>query len=252
MQNFVSERSKVIREFFKLDEKIELINADAIPRKQKPDVEAYLSAFNMEWHLIPSADALPFDQRYIDSLYPTSCISSGKHGRQCDDLRLALKNGHTKHQGRMIAVEVTQKPGYLPENRQFYGTRYGFESTADPFSRYLGRASFVNGTRFAHNYPSLREFVQVVSDDWKSRSMMPEGYRLTVCPPAVFNFVGTLFHTEWSDTETPELGFYRDSHGNATCYAVGCNGPGDFSFLRAVEGDADWTLLGFRVALVPE
>jgi len=149
MQNFVSERSKVIREFFKLDEKIELINADAIPGKQKPDVEAYLSAFNMEWHLIPSADALPFDQRYIDSLYPTSCISSGKHGRQCDDLRLALKNGHTKHQGRMIAVEVTQKPGYLPENRQFYGTRYGFEPTADPFSRYLGRASFVNGTRFA-------------------------------------------------------------------------------------------------------
>ena len=110
----------------------------------------------------------------------------------------------------------------------------------------------VNGTRFAHNYLSIREFVRVVNEDWRARGLMPQGYRATICPPAVFNLVGTLFHPEWSETETLELGFYRDEQGNAKCYAVGSNGPGDFSYVRAVEGEEEWALAGFRVALVPE
>jgi hypothetical protein len=109
----------------------------------------------------------------------------------------------------------------------------------------------MNGTRYAHNYLSLREFVRVVNDDWRMRQLLPAGYRATVCPPAIFNLVGTIFHPEWSDTETLELGFYRDEAGNATCYAVGSNAPGDFSYLNEVEGDSEWSLLGFRVALVP-
>jgi hypothetical protein len=109
-----------------------------------------------------------------------------------------------------------------------------------------------NATRFNHNYLSLRAFIRVVSEDWHARKMMPEGYRLTVCPPAVFNLVGNVFHREWSETETLELGFYRDEKGNATCYAVGSNAPGDFSYVNEVELETDWTLLGFRVALVPE
>ncbi len=82
--------------------------------------------------------------------------------------------------------------------------------------------------------------------------MLPRGYRVTVCPPAVFNLVGTVFHPEWSETETLELGFYRDEQRNATCYAVGSNAPGDFSYITEIEGDTEWALAGFRVALVPE
>ncbi len=110
----------------------------------------------------------------------------------------------------------------------------------------------VNGTRYAHNYVSLRAFVTVVNDDWRARGLLPAGYRATVCPPAVFNLVGTVFHPEWSETETLELGFYRDEQGNATCYAVGSNAPGDYSYVSEVELETDWTLLGFRTALVPE
>ena len=55
-----------------------------------------------------------------------------------------------------------------------------------------------------------------------------------------------------NETETLELGFYRDKQGNATCYAVGCNAPGDFSYINEVELETDWTLAGFRLALVPE
>ena len=81
---------------------------------------------------------------------------------------------------------------------------------------------------------------------------MPQGYRLTVCPPVVFNLVGTIFHPEWSRTESLELGFYRDENGNAKCYAVGSNAPGDFSYIHEIETESDWALLGFRTALVPE
>ena len=45
---------------------------------------------------------------------------------------------------------------------------------------------------------------------------------------------------------------HRDEHDNAKCYVVGPNAPGDFSFIREIESDSDWTLLGFRTALVPE
>jgi hypothetical protein len=152
----------------------------------------------------------------------------------------------------MIGVETTQKPCYLPGNRQFYGSRYGHDPLADPLAAYMGPAGMMNGTRYDHNYLSLREVIRVVGDDWRARSILPAGFRVTVCPPAVFNLVGTLFHPEWSDTETLELGFYRDEQGNATCYAVGSNAPGDFSYVNEVEGEAEWSLMGFRLALVPD
>ncbi|HMF57299.1 MAG TPA: hypothetical protein VK619_13230, partial [Pyrinomonadaceae bacterium] len=184
--------------------------------------------------------------------YPRSARDFANKREHGLSYREEIISGHNLHQGRVVGVEVTQKPCYLPGNRQFYGTQYGFDATADPFSVYLGRAGITNGTRYAHNYLSLREFVRVVNEDWRARNMLPRGYRATVCPPAVFNLVGTIFHPEWSETETLELGFYRDERGNATCYAVGSNVPGDFSYIRVVEGETEWSLTGFRVALVPE
>ena len=106
--------------------------------------------------------------------------------------------------------------------------------------------------RYGHDYSSLREFINLINQEWRAGGLIPEGYRATVCPPAVFNLIGTVFHREWSETESLELGFYRDEHGNAKCYAVGSNGPGDFSYIHEIESDSDWSLLGFRIALVPE
>ena len=72
-----------------------------------------------------------------------------------------------------------------------------------------------------------------------------------MCPPTVFNMVGMFFHPEWSETATLELSAYRDDRGNAVGLAVGSNARGDFSYVRRLELDADLSLLGFRVALVP-
>jgi hypothetical protein len=241
-----------LREALDLGVDAPLLADDARGRASRLEPSEHLDYFNFEWHVVPSAEAVPFDDSYVERFYPTAARDFAHERLHAPSYRDVIAAGHGKHQGQLIGVETTTKPRYLPGNRQFYGTPYGFDATADPFAVYLGRAGMTNGTRYAHNYLSLREFFRVVNEDWRERGMLPEGFRLTVCPPAVFNLVGNLFHPEWSETETLELGFYRDDDGNATCYAVGSNAPGDFSYVSEIELETDWTLLGFRTALVPE
>lgn len=247
-----AERAERVRDFFELGSDAEVLAPEARDFEPPKESAAGLSHFRIEWHLIPTAEALPLDDAYAARLYPTASREFTRAREQEGSYREQLFRGHARHQGRVVGVEVTQKPRYLPGNKQFYGTPYGHDAVADPFAAYLGRAGMVNGTRFAHNYLILREFIRVLNEDWRARGLLPRGYRATICPPVVFNFVGTLFHPEWSETESLELGFYSDEEGNAKCYAVGSNGPGDFSYVRAVEGEEEWALAGFRVALVPE
>ncbi len=254
MNDWIGERGNRLREFFGVGRDIELIAPEEKENFRVSEQTAkHLERFNIEWHIIPSAASVPIDANdYRARLYPNLKIDSANREYQKTDSYRAVMSGHEKHQGKIIGVETTLKPKYLPNNRQFYGTQYGFDARADPFAAYLGRANFTSGTRFAHDYASLRNFVNIVTDEWKARGVMPEGYRLTICPPVVFNLIGNVFHREWSQTETLELGFYRDDHGNAKCYAVGSNAPDDFSYIKEVETNADWTFLGFRTALVPE
>lgn len=252
MDNWMEERISRLREFFGLSHDTKLLAAEATEPELSREVSKQWAFFNMEWHIIPSAEAVPMDEEYMRRFYaqaPRGFADPREHSPGYMDI---LINGHRKHQGQIIGVETTQKPRYLPGNRQFYGTPYGFDATRDPFTFYLGRANITNGTRFDHNYLSLKELLTVVNEDWRARRLLPRGYRLTICPPAVFNLIGTIFHPEWSETESLELGFYRDAAGNATCYGVGSNAPGDFSYINEVELETDWTLLGFRTALVPE
>lgn len=243
-----------MRKFFGLGADIELISletADAF--KISPVIERHLSRFNIEWHIVPSNEAIHIDtDDYRSRLYKTLRFSGSNHEYRSSAAYRTIMNGHKRHQGKIIGIETTLKPRYLPGNRQFYGTQYGFDPKADPFAAYLGRAHFTSGTRFSHNYRSLREFVDLVTKDWQARGLMPDGYHLTVCPPVVFNLIGNVFHHEWSNTESLELGFYRDEQGNAKCFSVGSNAPGDFSYIHEIETDSDWALLGFRTALVPD
>jgi hypothetical protein len=252
MKSWREERAERLTEFFAVEPETELTGPEGANFELPPEAAAALAHFNIEWHVIPSAEALPFDDAYAARLYPRAprdFVKAREHG--ASSYRDQLARGHGRHQGRVLGVETTVKPRYLPGNRQFYGTPYGHDASADPFAAYMGRAGMVNGTRYDHNYLSLRTFINVVNDDWRARRLLPAGYRATVCPPAVFNLVGTVFHPEWSDTETLEMGFYRDKQGNATCYAVGHAAPDDFSYINEVEGEDEWSLMGFRLAIVP-
>jgi hypothetical protein len=252
MAQWLEERSRKLREFFGLGADTGLTGADAGRFELRAEAEEGLRHFHMEWHVVPAAEAVPLDDAYFGRLYPTAPRDFAERREHKASYVEAIKAGHEKHQGAIVAVETTVKPRYLPGNRQFYGTLYGHDSTADPLAPYMGRAGMMNGTRYDHDYLSLREFLRVVNEDWRARGLMPANYRATVCPPAVFNLVGTIFHTEWGETETLELGFYRDPSGNATCYAVGPNARGDFSHISEVEGEGEWSLMGFRLALVPD
>jgi hypothetical protein len=252
MSGWIEEKSKRLRQVFELEADAELIAPEATGFEVQPEMQDGLSHFNIEWHIIPSEQTVPLDDAYLARLYPMAPRDFTKPREHSPSYHDHIIKGHRSHQGRIIGVETTLKPHYLPENRQFYGTPYGHDASADPFAAYLGRAGMVNGTRYDHNYLSLREFIRVVNEDWRVRSLLPAGFRVTVCPPAVFNLIGTIFHPEWSESETLELGFYRDERGNATCYAVGSNAPGDFSYINEVEGEAEWSLMGFRIALAPE
>ena len=252
MADWKTERAGRLRDFFGLAADAELLAPEAQGFEVPGEAARALDHFNIEWHVVPTADAVPLGDAYTERLYPNATREFTRPREHGGSYREQLFRGHERHQGHVVGVETTQKPRYLPGNKQFYGTPYGHDPAADPFAPYLGRAGMVNGTRFAHNYLSLREFVRVINEDWRARGFVPQGYRVTICPPVVFNLVGNLFHREWSETETLELGFYRDAQGNAKCYAVGSNGPGDFSYVRGVEGEEEWALAGFRVALVPE
>lgn len=254
MNEWIADREKTLREFFELDEQTELIAPEIAESFDVPaNVAEHLQRFNIEWHIVPTAGILHIDtEDYRRRLYPMSRFDTSNREYQKTGSYRAIIDGHRRHQGKIVGVETTMKPTYLPGNRQFYGTTYGFEPKADPFAAYLGRAKFTSGTRFSHNYASLRNFVNVVTEDWKARNLMPRGFRLTICPPVIFNLIGNVFHKEWSETESLELGFYRDENGNAKCYAVGSNAPEDFSYIHEIETNADWDLLGFRCALVPE
>ena len=248
----VDERIKTLREFFGCAQNKETIASEAAKFDLSAEVTQGLERFNIEWHTIPSAEEVPLDDAYMTRLYPGAPRDFSNEREHGPAYREHIIKGHRQHQGRVVGVETTQKPRYLPGNRQFYGSVYGQDASKDPYALYMGRAGMMNGTRYAHNYLSLREFIRVVNEDWRARKLLPADYRVTVCPPAIFNLVGTIFHPEWSDTETLELGFYLDDRDNATCYAVGSNAPGDFSYINQVEGEGEWSLMGFRVALVPD
>ncbi|MBD0326231.1 MAG: hypothetical protein ICV68_07365, partial [Pyrinomonadaceae bacterium] len=177
-----------MREFFKLGRDAPLIAPDEAAKFElQPEMAEGLAHFNIEWHTIPSADNVPLNDAYMARLYPLAPRDFRKEHEHGPSYRAQLVTGHERHQGRIIGVETTAKPRYLPGNRQFYGTIYGHDASADPFAPYMGQAGMMNGTRYDHNYLSLREFVRTVNEDWRARRLLPSGYRVTVCPPAVFN-----------------------------------------------------------------
>ena len=181
----LNERETTLRQFFNLAPDTPLLRQDAVSPEVSPAVAAHLARFNIEWHVIPSAEAVPFDDNYVARLYPMRARDFARPDYRGETLRQALTISHRRHQGLILGIESTRKPRYHPNNQQFYGTLYGHDATADPFFSYLGQAGFAHSTRYAHNYLPVRAFVNLVTNDWRAHSLLPSGYRLTICPPAV-------------------------------------------------------------------
>lgn len=253
MKDWIKDREVKLGEFFQLAPDAPMVKPEAVESlKISEKIARHLAYFNIEWHIIPSDESVPIlNENYGKLLYPLIKRQVNPNEYKKTSSYRAILSGHRKHQGMIVGIETTMKPRYLPTNNQQYCTPYGYEP-GDPFAPYFGRANFANGSRYGHNYSDLRKFVNFINDDWKNRGLMPEGFHLTICPPVIFNLIGTVFHPEWSETESLELGFYRDENNNAKCYIVGSNAPKDFSYIEEIDTASDWTYLGFRMAVVPD
>src|SRR2546423_5010374 len=130
----LEERASKLREFFELEVDAELIAPEALKLELRPEAAEGLGHFNIEWHIIPSAEAVPLDDSYMARLYPTAPRDFAKAHEPGAGYRERIVKGHRQHQGQIIGVETTPKPRYLPDNRQFYGTIYGHDASADPFA----------------------------------------------------------------------------------------------------------------------
>jgi hypothetical protein len=257
VQEGIEQRAEELRRFFNLGATDDFIAEPLGKLELTAGAAEHLPLFNIEWHVIPPTLLVSFDEMYLARMYPMRSNDFDRPLYETCSIRQALQDAHRRVQGKLIGVEVTAKPSYLPGNIQFYGSRHGLDPSLDPFGPYIEKAGLRSGsrfinTRFAHTPATLRALGQVVLADWQSRKLIPKNYILTACPPTVFNLVGTIFHREWSETNSIELSSYRDDHGNAIAFAVGSNQPGDFSYIRRIGIDADLNLLGFRAALVPE
>lgn len=251
MNSFIEERAEKYADFFSLNPS-GLVSKKISGFEIDPAVAERLQRFNIEWHFVPSSESLPFDENYVRRMYPTASREFTRPRNNNPSIFQHLARGHKRQQGYVVGIETTQKPVYLPKNRQFYGTQFGHDPFRDPFTEYMGAAGMTNGTRFDHNYLLLKSFFEIVNADWKKRGLIPENYRVTLCPPAIFNLIGSIFHPEWSATESLEMSFYRDERGNATVFSVGANASGDFSYIEIIEGEDELEQTGFRIALLPE
>jgi hypothetical protein len=249
-------RAGVIRERFGLGSRDDFL-ADPLDRVDiTDDVRQRLCAFNIEWHIIPPASLVPFDEAYLAQMYPLRSHDFLAAPYERLSVHEILSSAHRRIEGTIVGVETTQKPMYRPENcQQFYGTTYGLDPTCDPFAPYIERAGLKSGprfinSRFSHTPASLRSLGQAINADWRELGLIPAGYQFTICPPTAFNLIGVLFHQEWSETATLELSAHFDERGNAIGLTVGSNQSGDFSYVRRLETDPDLSRLGFRIALV--
>ena len=69
MGNWMDERRSRLREFLGLSTDANLLAPGAIEPELPDAVAEQLSFFNIEWHIIPSAEALPMDDAYLSRFY---------------------------------------------------------------------------------------------------------------------------------------------------------------------------------------
>ncbi len=145
--NWITEREQKLREFFELAPETELIL-----KKQQNHFDISENIPNISKDLISNGilflqkKQFRLKKKIIETVFilysnvkpmPTNYKDTSSYR--------AVIEGHRRHQGRIIGIETTIKPKYLPENKQLYGTPYGFEPRVDPFLVYMERAWLYNG-----------------------------------------------------------------------------------------------------------
>src|SRR4051812_32535510 len=68
-----------------------------------------LTAFNIEWHIIPSTALVPFDDSYLARMYARRSRDFDAAPYQELSVHHMLRASHQQVQGTIVGVETTQK-----------------------------------------------------------------------------------------------------------------------------------------------
>jgi hypothetical protein len=99
MNDWIAERENKLREFFELDSKTELISREAAESfAVSVTVAEHLQKFNIEWHIIPSAETVHIDtEDYRARLYPWMKFDTSNRDYQKTASYRAIMEGHRRH-----------------------------------------------------------------------------------------------------------------------------------------------------------
>src|SRR4051794_18810288 len=103
MNDWLEQRSNRLREFFGLNADRNLISSQQDPHIELTEsVAAHLAQFNLEWHVIPSEDAVSVEHElYRERLYPTVRLDPELYDYRRTSSYKAVIGGHRRHQGRI-------------------------------------------------------------------------------------------------------------------------------------------------------
>ncbi len=107
MQNWINDRELKLRDFFEIASNTELISPQTVESFDvSPNVAEHLQKHNIEWHVIPSANAVPIDtDDYRARLYPMLKFDTANRDYQKTASYRAIMSGHERHQGRVYIFQ---------------------------------------------------------------------------------------------------------------------------------------------------
>src|ERR1043165_10283388 len=94
----LAEMEARLREALSIGEGTGLLSDDARERAGRLEPSEHLDYFHMEWHIVPSADALPFDDSYVERFYPRAPRDFEHERLHAPSYRGAIARGHRIHQ----------------------------------------------------------------------------------------------------------------------------------------------------------
>src|SRR5437763_6031439 len=109
MDDELSARAAKLHETFQLGADAELLSPDLAAPELSSETVARLRRFNLEWHIIPANNVVPFDDEYVACFYGMAPREFAHARDHAPTYRDVLTTGHAKHQGRIVGAETTQK-----------------------------------------------------------------------------------------------------------------------------------------------
>src|SRR5690242_19621157 len=102
MTDWKAERAARLRDFFGLASDAELLAPEAQGFEVPREAAGALNHFHIEWHVIPTNDAVPLGDAYLERLYPAATREFTRPREQDGSYREQLFRGHARHQGHVV------------------------------------------------------------------------------------------------------------------------------------------------------